>query len=233
MVDGGLGGQNHSHGRVTYFPGIARTACYGCMLSPRTRRELLELWRATLRPCSPEVGPGEGNLASTPTMAAIVGAIQVDFGLRNFFGIREGTPPKTTTLEVRLGPEHWMSEFTTPASDCCPFHKWGEQTLRPLPRPECTIDEFLNHTAAECLVLDWPICVEAECLVCRNRWSPMLRLAALRRRGSCPVCGSKSFLELQTIRDIARGSTWAGRRASALGLPLDHLHTLQVGSSVP
>jgi hypothetical protein len=230
-VDGGLGRQNYSRGRVTYFPATADRACYGCMLSPRTRRELLELWHANVRPCAPVTGFGENDLVSTPTMAAVVGALQVEFGLRNFFQNREDHAVKSNTLDVSFHPDLRMSGFTTSASIDCPFHDPRQHILRPLPRSDCTMGDFLQSTAAEFVLLDWPVCTEAKCLGCERKWSPMLRLAALRRRGCCPACGSKRILELQTIRAIGSGSAWIGLTPSALGLPEDHLYTVQLRSN--
>jgi hypothetical protein len=83
MVDGGLGQQNYSHGRVTYFGAVAAVACFGCMLSPSKRAELLQTWQATTRPCSDNDSGMNGEFVSTSMMASIVAAIQVEFGLRN------------------------------------------------------------------------------------------------------------------------------------------------------
>lgn len=227
VMDGGTGRQNFSHGRVTYFPATRESACYSCLLSPRKRRELLSTWHATLQPCTPVTESGDTELVSTPTMAAVVGALQVEFGLRNLFHDGAETPLKTNTLEVRLAPDRWLSEFHTPVSAECPFHEPSSQTMHPLPRAECTFRELLDSAAAKHMILDWPICTEAKCQDCGRRWEPMLRLAALRRYGKCPSCGSKGILEIQTIRTVGRDSPWIDCPVSALQLPVDHLYTLQ------
>jgi molybdopterin/thiamine biosynthesis adenylyltransferase/predicted RNA-binding Zn-ribbon protein involved in translation (DUF1610 family) len=228
VMDAGLGRQNFAHGRVTYFPGKRETACYGCVLSPRKRRELLQIWTATLRPCTPATETGETELVSTPTMAAVVGALQVEFGLRNLFQEQGKEPVKSHTLEIRLDPDRWLSEFTTGVSADCPFHDQAKETMLPLADPGCTVKEFLDGAGADHLVLDWPVCMEAKCLSCEKKWQPRLRLAALRRHGACPSCGSKSILETETVRTIGHNSSLLNHPLADLQLPLDHLYTVQL-----
>lgn len=227
VADAGLGRQNHSRGRVSYFPGTPEGACFGCILPRKRRRELLELWHATVYHCAPP-NRFEEVLTSTPTMAAAIGAMQVELGLQALFHGKNGAGSQSHTLEVKLQPVPRMDEFTTPVNSGCPFHDRGRQVLRSLPRPDLTIDELIKTNEADCLMLDWPICTEAKCMACRTTWPPMLRLAAFRRRGVCPACASANILELQVIRAIELGSTWAGLDAATLGLPPDHLYTLQL-----
>lgn len=228
VVDGGLGRQNYAHGRVTYFPGGPHQACYGCMLSPTRRRELLELWQATVRPCS-EASAGE-DLVSTPTMAGVTGCIQVELGLRWFFQSDEDVQQSARSVEIQIHPARRMEEFTIPVSADCPFHDFQEW-LHPLTRGDCTFGQLLDDSGSDGVILDWPICVDAKCMDCGEQWAPMLRLAALRRRGRCPKCGSSKILELQTIRDIARGSSWISQKPAALQLPANHLYSVRLPAS--
>jgi molybdopterin-synthase adenylyltransferase len=230
-ADGGLGRQNYSHGRVTYFPGTTNQACYGCMLSPRKRRELLELWQTTLRPCSQGNGDTENELVSTPTMAGVVGGIQVEVGLRSLFQEKQGPPVSSRSLEIQIHPARRMEDFAIPVSADCPFHQ-EETQLKALPRPDATFEELLDSAGAETVLLDWPICVEAKCMDCEKLWPPMQRLAALRRRGNCPACGARRILELQTIRVIGRNSSWLRESPSALQLPADHLYSVSTRSDI-
>jgi molybdopterin/thiamine biosynthesis adenylyltransferase/DNA-directed RNA polymerase subunit RPC12/RpoP len=226
MVDGGLGARNYSQGRVTYFPGVSGQACYGCMLSPRKRRELLELWQATLRPCSPANGNAGMGLGSTPTMAGIIGCMQAELGLRSYFDSQDGQAAGSRSFEVQLHPIRRIEEFAIPVGSDCPFHHY-DGILRPLPRGDATFEELLDSAGAEAVVLDWPICVEARCLDCGKEWPANLRLAALRRRGRCPACESRDILELKTLRTIGRESAWLRQKPSALQLPADHLYNLR------
>jgi adenylyltransferase/sulfurtransferase len=226
VVDGGLGRQNYSHGRVTYFPGLPDQACYGCMLSARKRRELLELWQATLRPCNPDDEAADTDLVSTPTMAGIIGCIQAEVGLRSLFQAADGVPSSSRSMEIQIHPARRMEDFAVPVSADCPFHR-ADQVLTALPRADATFEELLDGSGGDAVVLDWPICVEAKCMDCGKEWSPVLRLAALRRRGSCPACGSRSFLELKTLHAIGRDSAWLRQTPSGLQLPADHLYSVR------
>lgn len=224
VVDGGLSTQNFSHGRVTFFSGCLNQACYGCMLSARKRRELLELWQATLRPCA----PGDMNIeaGSTPTMAGIVASMQVEFGLRNFFEAAQGTPATSRSYEIQIHPQLRLETFLIPASADCSFHEsTGE--LMAIPDQHSTFGDLLDSISDERLILDWPVCVEARCIDCGKQWQPMLRLAVLRRRGCCPECGSTHVLELQTVQTIGHDSPWLRSTPAALQLPADHLYTVQ------
>jgi len=228
VVDGGLSTQNFSHGRVTFFSEFLNQSCYGCMLSPGKRRELLEIWQATLRPCA----PGDMNMeaASTPTMAGIVASMQVELGLRNFFDADQGILATSRSYEIQIHPQIRLDTFTVPASVDCPFHE-SVAELSPMPDGATTFADLLESTGGERVILDWPICVEARCIACGREWAPLLRLAALRRRGRCPECGSAQVLELQTVRTISHDSTWLQSTPAALQLPPDHLYTVQRSSS--
>ncbi len=224
VVDGGLSTHNFSHGRVTFFSRCRNQACYGCMLSPRKRRELLELWQATLRPCEPaDTNLGAG---STPTMAGIVGSMQVELGLRNFFGVGQEDTTASRSYEIQIHPQIRLDSFAVPTSVDCPFHESVGQ-LTAMPDANATFSDLLESVSGERVMLDWPICVEARCIDCGREWPPMLRLAALRRRGRCPECGSAQVLELQTVRTIGHDSSWLHSTPAALQLPADHLYTVQ------
>jgi molybdopterin-synthase adenylyltransferase len=224
VADGGLSTQNYSHGRVTYFSGAAEHACYGCMLTPRKRRELLELWQARLRPCFPENGDEELQSGSTPTMAGIVGSLQVELGFRTLFAANDGISTKSRSYEIHIHPARKMEEFLVPVSVDCPFHH--DEPLIPLPIESSTFEDLIGMVNGEAVILDWPICVEARCADCGKQWQPMLRLAALRRKARCAGCGSGRVLELQTIRTIDRTSPWLHQTPSALQLPPDHLYNV-------
>lgn len=228
VVDGGLSTQNFSHGRVTFFPGCLNHGCYGCMLSPRKRRKLLELWQATLRPCVPTESNAEAG--STPTMAGIVGSMQVELGLRNFFGTEQENAVPSCSYEIQIHPQLRLETFTVPASADCPFHEIVDELVE-MPGQNATFCDLLDSVAGEVVILDWPVCVEARCIDCGKDWTPMLRLAALRRRGRCPECGSAQVLELQTVRMIGRDSPWLRSTPAALQLPADHLYTVQRSKS--
>jgi len=213
VCDGGLGAPDQWHGRVSWFPGRG-DACYGCGLTADKRRELLTTWDSPVHAC----WTAEEALIrpSTPTMAALVGAMQVDLGLR--------PGEAAASFEVWLEPEPRMEKIGLRQSEACPFHGTEERLV------EATGDRVGDLLAGEeepVLVLDWPVCVEAECLECHKRWRPKRRVGWLRRRGSCPACGSRQVRDLETLTKVERESVWASAALSELGLPEDHLHTVR------
>jgi adenylyltransferase/sulfurtransferase len=226
MSDGGLGGPDYWRGRVSFFSGGA-SACFSCKLSPARRRELLALSLATGHSCwaSAETIPN----SSTPTMAAIVGALQVDFGLRCLNEPENShTHDRTSpTIEITLDANARLRRFVTPLSSGCPFHGASNHRSVPLWHSRASARELLNSEKAHVVDLDWPICVEAHCLDCGTDWKPMKRVAWLRRYGTCPVCGSHRVLENQNISSLDRNSVWSDTPLVELGLPDQHLYAVR------
>src|SRR5262245_60109465 len=83
LVDGGLGLMNYSSGQVTVFP-KSDGPCYACRKGADRRRRLLQELHGREDPCwlkEDRIEAAEG-VATTPLLASIVGACQVEFGLR-------------------------------------------------------------------------------------------------------------------------------------------------------
>src|SRR5215831_708838 len=199
MVDGGLGGTDYWHGRVSFFAG-RQGACFCCKLSPRRRRELLSFSLAAGQSCRPRTETT--LLPSTPTMASIVGALQVDFGLKCLHELanrdkENGNDRQAHTIEISLGAAPVLRQFVTPLSQGCPFHEAAQRQRFALPHPQASARELLNSEGAETVDFDWPICTAARCLDCASDWQPMRRVAWLRRRGACPRCTSHRILETE------------------------------------
>jgi molybdopterin-synthase adenylyltransferase len=234
VVDGGLGAPEYSRGRVSFFPGTL-AACFSCRLTQQRRRELLTIWEAASRPCWLEAdGLDRPSYPSTPMMAAVVGALQVELGLRRLLETQQLGESSASTVEIVLDPFPRLDVFSMSVSQNCPFHGTGRAGCR-VSAPASTIVRSLLDGMAPgaagdglaALVLDWPICTSALCAGCGHRWSPMMRLAALRRSGACPRCGSHRVIEEETLRAIEPGSQWAHRTLKDLGLPEAHLHWVQ------
>jgi molybdopterin-synthase adenylyltransferase len=224
VCDGGLGAPDYSCGRVTWFPG--RTgACFACLLTPRKLRRLLTLWDATVRPCEMR-HPGE-PYPSTPTMAAITGALQVELGLRHLLGgVGKQGESRTAVITLDAGPR--LETFRTPVSSACPFHDLPAEDLVPAPGPDATLGDFLSgYGPGSYLALDWPICTGAQCRACGHGWAPMRRSAVFRTQGACPACRSRDILERETTRAVDAQSKWAVRTLGSFGLPEHHLLTVR------
>lgn len=219
LCDGGLGGSAYSRGRVSWYPGRAE-ACAGCRLRDSVRRRLLEDWRSERLGCWAE---GEGHpvpLPSTPTMAAVVGAAQVEVGLRRFFEqSTQGSAHEASSIEIALAPEPGLEQFEIPRSRRCPFH----DEAGPLLEPRGSFGEMLARVGgAAMIVLDWPWCLSAGCNACEHGWEPRCRAG---RVGVCPRCGSEDVKSRETIAEIRADSPWATRSPEDLGLPAEHLYT--------
>ncbi len=233
VCDAGLGGHNYSHGRVTFFPGRA-AACYGCGLSGSKRRQLLTTWQSAVRSCWTHAAPAEErSYPSTPTMAAVIGAMQVEVGLRRLLEHAS----EAQSIELTLAPTVRAETFVLRRSEGCPFHA-PEACLISEPDAEAVrggrlaIADLLASAppvagAEPVLLLDWPICVRARCGACGERWPPMQRMAVIRRRGACPRCGSNQVIEEETISRVNRSMPWARLTPAELGLPERHLHTIR------
>ena len=228
VIDSGLKGRAFWSGRVAWLPG-GRAACYLCQLGEARRAELLSLSLAASRSCCADL---EENriLPSTPTMASIVAGMQVDLGLR-LTTTDSGIGGAAWELSLPLPATDWRS-FTIPRSADCPWHD-ADPALHLVQLP---IDVPLNESLAQyengsnrrssILELDWPICVKARCSDCRHLWSPMLRLATLRRGGACPICGGSRLDSIETLSAVAPGDPYARLTPLELALPRDHLFTL-------
>ena len=226
VSDAGLGGPNYWHGRVSFFAG-QRSACFCCKLSPSRRRELLTTAQATGNSCWADTNTP--TLPSTPTMAAIFGSLQVDFGLRCLLELQNCSAAEfhSRSLEMRLDDHAQLKRFITPLSRHCPLHAAAEQRLFSLPHPDATARELLEAQGLESVDLDWPICVAARCLACGKDWQPMRRVAFLRRHGTCPSCGSSNILESENVSRLDRNSAWVDTPLIQFGLPANHLYTVR------
>jgi len=239
VVDAALGTQNYSHGRVTFFAGKT-AACFGCRLTSEKRRELLTLWDAEVHSCAVDALAIEDRVfPSTPTMAAVVGAMQVELGLRSLIAYQQGGPRKSVSVEITIDEPMHLEKIQVPLSEACPFHD-SDGTLieSPGPSTQTTVTRLLesarqSNAPRSTLVLDWPLCTMAKCLDCGHSWHPMMRIALVRKRGACPVCNSYRVADQQSVRSLEYGSPWASLTLAQLGLPEHHLHSVELLSGAP
>ena len=210
MCDGGLGGVTAESGRVSLFGGAA-AACFCCRLTADRRRELLREWHSQPHPCgAPEAAEVR---ASTPLIASLVAAHQVDGGLRALPG------GESSSIDVRLGALPELHRFQLVRSAGCPFHT----TRRRWFAVETTFAEALRQHSA--VGWEWPLCTRAKCRTCGREWRPLERVSRLRLRGVCPACGAGGILPVEAIREIRPGSEWEHARPAEIGLPDDHRYT--------
>jgi molybdopterin-synthase adenylyltransferase len=226
VSDGGLGTADYRQGRVSYFPD-RHAACYGCLLSSRLRRDILTLWSSPARPCwdMNETGTGMA-FPSTPTMSAMIGALQVELGLRGLLQ----PPAGAFTVELSLTEVPALRQYELRQAKNCPFHQAPGMLVTPCSESG-TIHELLDQTglADPVLVLDWPVCACARCITCGAEFLPMRRLADFRKRSRCPRCGARDLQEMETVYSVNRSSRWAGHRPADLGLPPSHMFSILSG----
>ena len=223
VCDAGLSAPGCAAGRVTWFP--ARSgACFGCKLRPKRLRELLSFAQAEVRSCSVAQA---GGFAVTPTMASLIGSLQVDFGLRKWMARAQ----VSESLELSLEPAPNLAQFENAISSGCPFHNWCDELRIPALR-HLAMEDLLAPVATEVggdpyVYLEWPFCVLAKCRRCSHQWQPMIRCSALRKHGTCPRCAEQNVMELDSVRVVERGSKWARYTPGQLGLPENHLLTIR------
>ena len=226
VVDGGIGGSAASRGRVTWYPGRER-ACHGCRLRPSVRREIMARWTSDRLSCTrPAEQTGE-FLPSTPTMAAIVGSLQVEIGLRRLFGKASG---RAESIEVRLEPAAALEKIDIARSAECPFHESGGD-LAPWARDRPFAELLAARGEPAVVLLDWPLCARARCASCGQEWRPYGR-SALVPAAPCPACGANQAYAAESFEAIRPETPWAEKTPAELGLPDDHLYTVVSESSV-
>jgi len=230
VCDGGLAAADTARGRVSFFPG-RKTACYSCQLRSQTRRELLTQWESPRYSCWGDPADQGSALSSTPTMAAVIGSMQVEIGLKQLLNRQTQQASGSFSIDVSLSTPVRMESIELRRSPACPFHETSGSLLvsAPVDAPFSAILASAEAPWAEArpvVLLDWPICTRAGCDDCGRRWQPLRRASALRRTGLCPGCRSRYVREHETIRRIDADSPWASYTPAQLGIPARHLHTI-------
>jgi molybdopterin/thiamine biosynthesis adenylyltransferase len=230
LVDGGLGLHNYSSGMISLFPGTAGP-CYACGKSSSRRVALLSDLLGLEAPCSERMQQANdaGFIATTPIMASVIGAIQVELGLRSFF--MRGEPDQAYFLQMNLHPVPRMETFISKRNSNCPLHEsqlsyyiWdgGNSNKTRVVDLIDFVEEREKVPVA--FTLRWPIVTEAVCLDCKNTWSPMIRSARFRRNAVCIPCGSRNISEAKVLSELNRDSSRSKQTLSELGLPDAHIH---------
>src|SRR5262245_15118219 len=126
FVDAGLGTTNYSSGLVSIFPGSAGP-CYACRKGRQRRREILQELHGIEDPCwlKERRLEEQGSVSTTPLMASIVGAMQVEIGLRHILSLPSASPAEGKSVRVLLDPAPLMESFSFGVSPDCPLHEPG------------------------------------------------------------------------------------------------------------
>jgi adenylyltransferase/sulfurtransferase len=232
FVDGGLSIDDTSAGAVAVFPG-AGGPCYLCRADSARRRALLSELQGHEDPCWLKERRYEaaGAVATTPVMASIVGALQVERALRV---VCNGAHSTSAGLahEVKTFPSLSVETRTFKVAAQCPLHESESTIANVVERSDrCSnewsvaamLTETLDGADDASLCLDWPMTALARCDNCGHTWEPWLRRARFRRT-ACPACGAPSPVECEVVNEIPSSSRWAERTVATLGLPSLHIH---------
>jgi hypothetical protein len=226
-MDGGLRGSAWWKGRVTWFPGTPESPCYLCQLSHTRRAELLSQSLAISLSCSAgDPASSPQMLPTTPAMASIVAAMQVDLGLRSWVS---GDPAGARAWEIALdcrAPS--METLVIPRSSECPWHRPELRgRLHELPEVQPLRDSLREDGTRGEILADWPLCLSARCLRCGHQWQPMQRIARVRRHALCPRCRQANPLPVQVIASVRAEDEWARHTPGQLGFPHNHRYTFR------
>jgi len=169
VCDAGLGGTSTRVGRVSWFPNFSSAACFACLLSNKRRAELLSIWESDIHACWVTGRAEQPEWTSTPSMASIIAALQTEITLSN---IEKNSQAFSLHLDLDRTPA--VQTIQHPRSIDCPFHDEMPEIL-------------------------FPICARAQCDTCGQHFSPNQRIAWVRRRGTCPSCGSHALILHQSL----------------------------------
>lgn len=230
LVDGGLGLINYSSGQVSIFPGSSGP-CYACRKGSERRRQLLQELHGREDPCwlKQEAIEAAAGVPTTPLMASVVGAFQVELGLRGLQSAADDDSGRA--YRITLYPEPRLEPIVFERSATCPLHDAASvvQAVR-----ECrgarsdawTPADLLRQAGAGGYVLlDWPMTAKAQCRACGCQWEPLVRRARFRHE-RCPTCASADLVETDVLTAVHADSPWATRTLAELGLPPGHVYEI-------
>ena len=226
VSEGGLGGHKFSQGRATWFPG-RNGACYGCILPAQRRRELLTLWQATPHSC--RIPASNTDVPSTPTMAAIIGSLQVELGIKQLLSGQADSE----SVELSFEGNPRLDRIKNHQAAECPFHTVAVETRVQVKENETANSLLLTNRmirlAHSYVRLDWPICTEARCQGCGTEWAPMVRTGYLQGRGACPNCGSQNFQVLAQVQNLTPDGRWGSVPLANFGIQPGQWISVRVG----
>ena len=238
LVDGGLGLINPSSGMVSVFPGVDGP-CYACRKGGERRRSLLQELQGREDPCGlkERTQQRDAVIPTTPTMASMIGALQVEMGIRHVCSNAGAAASAGVSHRITLHPQVHLDTLRFERSPNCPLHD-PESVIRDVCQrtdrssEAWTAAQLLAETsdAGGFLSLDWPITARAMCRQCGHEWEPMVRRARFRKQ-VCPHCEGGDVAETEVLTGIDASSSWAERSLADLGLPLGHIHEVVLGST--
>jgi len=225
---------------ISLFPGSGGP-CYACRKDRQKRQELLQELYGSEDPCwiKERRLEQQGAVSRTPLTASVIGAMQVEMGLRHILTPQSCTSSEGKSVRVSLSPNHLIECFSFSVSRECSLHEGNVGEITKLNGRSCddvTVAELISSITGETesaegwLCLDWPLIVEGECLHCGQAWQPMIRKPRFQREG-CPSCKSSDVIARHVVTAIENSSPRASMTLAQLGLPAQHIHEVCWGGS--
>ncbi|HLJ88273.1 MAG TPA: ThiF family adenylyltransferase [Candidatus Angelobacter sp.] len=199
VCDGGLGGTNLRMGRVSWLPG-GESACFSCLLSGQRRASLLSYWESAVHACWADAAlpqQTQHRWTSTPSMASIVGGMQVEIG---FGALREQEDAESPARGSYSLSSYVFSSYAS-SSYSLSMDFSSLEPVRRLTHARSTACPFHGEVSGD--LLSFPVCTLALCETCGSEFKANHRIAWLRRRGICPACGSKDLTVVASQRNRA------------------------------
>ncbi|MEW6617784.1 MAG: ThiF family adenylyltransferase [bacterium] len=218
-IDAGLNDVNVLRGAVTVFD-VPAGACYACSLSSEMVKEILEKGTGRGVICAEIERESEkrGFVPSTPMMASLIGALQVQEGLKILMNNEEITPLLNKIIHIDT-QDHKMEVFTRRRNPKCLIH----QIRSPIPEKDIievkefnsnstTIGELLEKVKKDLgkkarISLWYDLVISASCPNCKKTEKVYQSPYVFIEHQSCSHCGTpqeiaKSVSELDENVDF-------------------------------
>lgn len=228
VLDGAVFGDGIAAGRVTIFSPESDAACYLCGMAEDRRAAVLGYAASVSMGCRVP----EDTRSMTGTVAALECVAQMMLDRILQFASGSAWPRQSQAVRISLskGDEStslnpWRNEIITLTQSAnCPWHGLVPGTLAPLPWTTPLAQSLPGNSE---VYLAWPICTEAMCAVCKGRFTPFRRVAAVRDGIVCSHCGARGMEPVRVVHRLCHADPESALSPRQLGLPARHLYWLR------
>ncbi|MCI0416395.1 ThiF family adenylyltransferase [bacterium] len=221
-IDGGLDTLN---GSVTVFH-PPETACYECTLGSADRQELQKRI-SCLKSTDPEI---KQHVPTAPTIASIVGGLQVQIGVRALHGLHIPTGKRLGLY----GLSDVFFDMKLEISNECGLHSWGDplpDSIEKLKIPaESSLKQTLDHAREKwnAMFLSWEfdrdLTVQLNCTSCG---ASIDFVGTQSRYAGAAQCNCGGVLKQQTVTGYTGEEPWGSKSFLELGFPEEHIYAAE------